>query len=336
MRSIFIIASVILLVAAALGVAFIMDLHTYAQTPANPDAHEKIVSIPPGKGFHDIASRLQSAGIINDSRKFGRFAQIKGYDKKIRAGEYALSPAMTPEAILNTLVNGKVRLHRITIPEGYNLEQIALILQEAGLADQRKFITAASDPERVRKAGFEGPTFEGYLFPDTYYFPKAETIDTIIGTMVDRFRSVFIPDWRNRAKEMGFSVHDIVTLASIIEKETGAPSERELISSVFHNRLKKRMRLESDPTVIYGIKDFNGNLTRKDLRTYTEYNTYRIKGLPPGPIANPGKAALEAALYPADTEYLYFVSKKDTTHHFSTNFTDHNQAVRKYQLRRKR
>jgi len=336
LRSIFITLSLILLVAAAGAVAFIMDLYEYARTPIDPAGHEQIVSIPPGKGFYDIASRLQSAGIISDSTKFGRFARIKGSDKKIRAGEYALSPAMTSEAILNTLVNGKVRLHQITIPEGYTVEQIAGLLQEAGLADKSRFITAASEPERVRKAGFEGPTFEGYLFPDTYYFPKDETIDTIIDTMVDRFRSVFIPDWRNRAKEMGFSVHEIVTLASIIEKETGAASERELISSVFHNRLKKRMRLESDPTVIYGIKDFNGNLTRKDLKTHTKYNTYRIKGLPPGPIANPGQAALHAALFPADTEYLYFVSKKDTTHHFSTNFTDHNQAVRKYQLRRRK
>ena len=336
MRPIFIAVFLILVVAAAAGVAVVMDLFEYARTPTNPDAHEQIVSIPPGKGFHEVARRLQSVGIIKESTKFGRFAQIKGFDKRVRAGEYALSAAMTPEAILNTLVSGKVRLHRITIPEGYNLAQIAAILKEAGLADEAVFLAAAGDEARVKRAGFEGPSFEGYLFPDTYYFPKDEAVDKIIDTMVDRFRSVFVPDWRNRTKELGFTVHQIVTLASIIEKETGAASERELISSVFHNRLKKRMRLESDPTVIYGLTEFNGNLTRKHLRTYTVYNTYKIKGLPPGPIANSGKAALEAALYPADTEYLYFVSKKDSTHHFSTNFTDHNQAVRKYQLRRKR
>jgi len=335
-RSIFITVILILLVAAAAGVAFLMDLYAYARTPTDPGSHEQIVSVPPGKGFHEVARRLQSAGLITDSTKFGRFAQIKGFDKKIRAGEYALSPAMTPETILNTLVSGKVRLHRITIPEGYNLAQIATILKEAGLADETAFLAAAEDQARVQQAGIEGPSFEGYLFPDTYYFPKDEAIDKIIDTMVDRFRSVFVPDWRKRAKELGFSVHQIVTLASIIEKETGAPSERELISSVFHNRLKKRMRLESDPTVIYGLTEFNGNLTRDHLRTHTVYNTYRIKGLPPGPIANPGEAALNAALYPAETEYLYFVSKKDSTHQFSTNFTDHNQAVRKYQLRKRR
>ena len=153
--------------------------------------------------------------------------------------------------------------------------------------------------------------------------------------MTDRFNTVFTPEWKKRAADLKMSVHEIVTLASIIEKETGAESERPLIASVFHNRLKRKMRLETDPTVIYGISHFNGNLTRKDLATPTPYNTYTIRGLPPGPIANPGAKALEAALYPADTQYLFFVSKKDTTHQFSTNIKDHNRAVRKYQLRKR-
>lgn len=152
--------------------------------------------------------------------------------------------------------------------------------------------------------------------------------------MVKRFWAIFKPEWKNRAKILGFSIHQVVTFASIIEKETGAAFERPIISSVFHNRLKRRMRLQSDPTVIYGIKDFDGNLTRKHLAKTTPYNTYRINGLPPGPIANAGIKAIEAALYPADTKFLYFVSKKDTTHKFSANIRDHNSAVRKYQLRR--
>jgi peptidoglycan lytic transglycosylase G len=153
--------------------------------------------------------------------------------------------------------------------------------------------------------------------------------------MVKQFRSAFNPAWLQRAKELGMSVHQVVTLASIIEKETGAPQERALISSVFYNRLKRGMRLESDPTVIYGIPDFDGNLTRRDLETYTPYNTYMIKGLPPGPIASPGAASLKAALYPADTHFLYFVSKKDGTHKFSTTIKEHIAAVRKYQLGKK-
>jgi UPF0755 protein len=152
--------------------------------------------------------------------------------------------------------------------------------------------------------------------------------------MVNRFKEVYLAEWHDRASQLNWNVHHVVTMASIIEKETGAAFERPLIASVFHNRLEKKMRLSSDPTVIYGIKDFDGNLTRKHLSTPTPYNTYLRKGLPPGPIASPGAKAIEAALYPADTKYLYFVSKKDTTHQFSTNIRDHNAAVRKYQLRR--
>ena len=154
--------------------------------------------------------------------------------------------------------------------------------------------------------------------------------------MVDRLWSLISDKWKERAATLGFSMHQVLTLASIIEKETGASFERPMISSVFHNRLQKGMRLETDPTVIYGLKDFDGNLTRKHLTTPTSYNTYKIKGLPPGPIASPGLASIEAALYPTDTEYIFFVSKKDTTHKFSTNLRDHNRAIRKYQLRRKR
>jgi len=188
----------------------------------------------------------------------------------------------------------------------------------------------------VRQNGLAGMTFEGYLFPDTYFFPRDVTIEGIISTMVKRFWSVFVPEWQARAKDLGLSVHQTVTLASIIEKETGAAFERPIISSVFHNRLKKKMRLESDPTVIYGIKNFDGNLTKKHLTTRTPYNTYKIRGLPIGPIANPGSASLEAALYPDDTKYIYFVSRKDRTHQFSMNLKQHNRAVRKYQLGRRK
>jgi UPF0755 protein len=188
----------------------------------------------------------------------------------------------------------------------------------------------------MKKLNVPADSFEGYLFPDTYFFPRGVLAKDIITTMVNRFWTQFGVDWKERADELGLSVHEVITLASIIEKETGVSSERPIISSVFHNRLKKRMRLESDPTVIYGISDFDGNITRKHLDTHTPYNTYRIRGLPPGPIANPGAAAIESALFPAETDYLFFVSKKDRTHKFSTTILEHNRAVRKYQLRRKK
>jgi len=203
-----------------------------------------------------------------------------------------------------------------------------------GLTDGPVFIRSANDIAIVKALGVEADSLEGYLFPDTYHFPKGLPLDEIMGTMVNRFQEIFSTEWQERSRQMGMSIHQVVTLASIIEKETGAAFERPLIASVFHNRLAKRMRLSSDPTVIYGIKDFDGNLTRKHLKTANPYNTYLNKGLPPGPIANPGVAALEAALYPAETDYLYFVSKKDGTHQFSTSFKEHNRAVRKYQLRK--
>ena len=243
---------------------------------------------------------------------------------------------MSPRQILETLKGGKVRLYRVTIPEGYQLRQIAQAIEAAGFGKAQDFHRLATDPEVAQSVGIEAQTLEGYLFPDTYHFPRDLKQPAIIEAMLKRFRAVITDEWQARAREIDLSLHEVVTLASIIEKETGDPAERPLISSVFHNRLRKKMRLETDPTVIYGIKDFNGNLTRKDLRTPTPYNTYVIKGLPPGPIASPGAAALEAALYPAESDYLFFVSRRDRTHQFSTNWKDHNQAVREYQLRRRR
>lgn len=232
------------------------------------------------------------------------------------------------------MVEGKVYLHKLTIPEGLNLQQIAALVAQAGFGNEFGFLMAAANISFVQEKGIDAETFEGYLFPDTYYFPGKARPEIIITAMVQRFWTVFTPEWKKRCRELGFSIHEMVTLASIIEKETGAADERPVISSVFHNRLKKRMRLESDPTVIYRIKDFDGNLTRRDLNAPDPYNTYRIRGLPPGPIANPGHESLKAALYPADTPYLYFVSKNDKTHHFSADIEEHNRAVRKYQLRR--
>jgi UPF0755 protein len=177
-------------------------------------------------------------------------------------------------------------------------------------------------------------SFEGYLFPETYSFARDTSAARMIAAMAERFHEVFTPAWREQARTLGLSLHAVVTLASIVEKETGVSAERPLISSVFHNRLKRGMRLETDPTVIYGLGDaFDGNLTRRQLETATAYNTYLIDGLPPGPIASPGRGALEAVLFPAETRYLYFVARGDQTHHFSATLVEHQAAVRRYQLR---
>ena len=334
MKKILVISTVLLLVGIFSLLVFILNLRHYADRPASAETKQMIVNIPAGQAFSATAESLFAAGIIRSPFKFRLIARLKGYDKQLKAGEYILSASMPPIKILEKLVKGTVKLYKLTVPEGLNIYQVAELVAKEGMAEQKAFVEMATDTAFASASGISNGNFEGYLFPETYYFPKNVSVKTIISTMVRRFRQVFRPEWKDRSKQLGFSIHQVVTLASIIEKETGAPFERPLISSVFHNRLRKKMRLESDPTVIYGLESFDGNLNRKHLETFTPYNTYRIKALPPGPIANPGQASLEAALYPANTKYIYFVSKKDSTHQFSTNLKDHNQAVRKYQLRR--
>jgi UPF0755 protein len=313
-----------------------MHLMSWADRPVGTAAVEKLFTLSPGQGLKQTAVALKQERLVSDALRFTILARLDKKDKLLKAGEYFLSTTMTPREILSQMVEGRVHLYRVTIPEGYNLVQIAAAVAAAGLESEKNFIDAARNPETAQRLGIQADTMEGYLFPDTYYFPRGLNSTTIIVTMVNQFRAAFKPSWEKQAKALGMTVHEVVTLASIIEKETGAPEERALISSVFHNRLKKGMRLETDPTVIYGIPDFDGNIKRRHLETYTPYNTYKIKGLPPGPIASPGALALEAALYPAQSDFFYFVSKKDGTHQFSATIKEHNAAVRRYQLRKKR
>jgi UPF0755 protein len=334
LKKILLISLIFILAVIIGGTALFINLKYYAERPTAPTAQKVVITIPSGQPLKTTAAVLFKNGIITSPLKFDVVARLKGYDKRLKAGEYALSATMTPIQIMEKMVKGQVELYKLTVPEGLNIYQIADLVDRAGFTENSAFIEAATNADLARKSSITAETFEGYLFPETYYFPKKVRVETIISTMVKRFWKVFTAAWKERANQLGFSIHQIVTLASIIEKETGAPFERPLISSVFHNRLKKKMRLESDPTVIYGIKNFDGNLKRVHLETATPYNTYKIKGLPVGPIANPGAKSLEAALYPADTKFIYFVSRKDRTHQFSTNLKDHNQAVRKYQLRR--
>ena len=314
---------------------FVWDFYQYADRPVDANAKEKILIILPGQNITQISTNLQEIGVITSPIKFKILSRLMRLDKKLKPGEYAVSASMSPNTILDKILNGRTILYRVTVPEGYNLSQISTVIAKSNLRIYNEFYQSASDPVLTRQLGVDADTFEGYLFPDTYFFSKGVTSRKIIQAMLGRFQSVFTKEWKNQAKKLGFSIHQIVTLASIIEKETGVPDERPVISSVFHNRLKKEMPLESDPTVIYSINDFDGNITREHLNEQTPYNTYKISGLPPGPIANPGKKALEAALFPADTPYLYFVSKRDRTHKFSTNVEEHNRAVRKYQILRR-
>lgn len=318
------------LATAGVGLA----LYRYATTPTGGCETTAVVCIKPGARFSETVTQLQEVGLVRHPKKFRWLAYLRGDDRRIRAGEYLLRASMAPRAILDTLVRGDALLHKVVIPEGSTVFKIGEILERAGLMSQEAFLLAASDPGLIKALGLEGDTFEGYLFPETYYFPKGVTAEQVIRKMVAHFLSVFTPAWSERAHAMALTTHQVVTLASIVEKETAKHEERALIAAVFANRLKRCMRLESDPTVIYGIKDFDGNLTREDLETPTPYNTYQIRGLPPGPIANPGRASIEAVLYPSKEPHLYFVSKNDGSHHFSRTLSEHNEMVERYQRRR--
>jgi len=239
-----------LLIIFAVLIGLYLDLQHYGATPAEPTPVETVLVIPPGQGLRTTAERLHAAGLIHHPFKFRLLARLKGADKRIQAGEYLFSPSDPPSKILQMMVEGKVYLHKLTVPEGYNLHQIAGLVAQENLGDESEFFKAAADSALLKEYGIEADTLEGYLFPDTYHFPRKVAPEKIIRTMVGKFREVFTPEWRERCRKLGFSIHEVVTLASIIEKETGVPGERPVISSVFHNRLKKRMRLESDQNVI--------------------------------------------------------------------------------------
>jgi len=293
----------------------------------------KIVVIPEGATFLQAATLLEREQLIRSHSRFVILGKSQDADRKIQPGEYEFNGAMPPAEILSKLLTGRVLLHAVTIPEGYTINQIADVLNEQRITSSVEFLQMASDRSFIKALGISAETVEGYLFPDTYRFARTTPAKEVIRTMVDQLGRVVTEEWQTRAKEMNLTVHQVLTLASVIEKETGARDERPHISSVFHNRLKKRIPLQSDPTVIYGLTNFDGNLRKKDLSHPSRYNTYRWAGLPPGPIASPGADSIRAALYPATSKYLYFVSKNDGTHHFSATLVEHNKAVEKYQKR---
>lgn len=318
-----------------LAAAFVFGIRHFANVPFSDSEESVTVEILQGTGLNKTAQILEESGLIKSSLVFKSSAVLERLDKTIKAGEYEFKKNMTPSEILSILSEGKVKLYKIVIPEGYTVLQITDLIDASGVTTRKAFLEAATDKDFIKELGIKTDSIEGYLFPETYLFPKKTSPKKIIKTMTSGLFKIFTPEAIKRSRELKLTVHQIITLASIIEKETGSAGERPLISSVFHNRLRLGMRLETDPAVIYGINDFDGNITKKDLQTPGPYNTYLIPGLPPGPIACPGEASIKAALYPAETKYLYFVSKNDSTHFFSTNYRDHQNAVRLYQLKRK-
>jgi UPF0755 protein len=302
-------------------------------SPADPNGAETHFDVKAGSSLWHIANDLEAAGVVRDARALVLLARWRGVDAAVRAGEYALSPAWSTERVLDQLVSGRVITYEVVLPEGLTAVEIAARLEAATLARADEFLAVARDPAIAQEFGVQGASLEGYLFPETYRMPHGLSAKQVARVLVDQFHAQWKP-LEADAKARGFDMLQTVTLASIVEKETGAAEERPLVASVFANRLAIGMRLESDPTTIYGIPNFDGNLTRAHLEDETNaWNTYRIAGLPPTPIANPGAAALAAVVRPAASEYLYFVARGDGTHVFARSYSEHLANVARFQRR---
>ena len=326
----------------ALGLFFLclFFIYWFLFSPPSGPLMTKSIMIKKGSSLRKVSTMLKQEGIIRDANLFIRMVTFLGKKKEVKAGEYEFHTRMHPWEVLNILAKGQVKPHLVTIVEGCTLSQIAQLLDDLEIVDKKAFLEETSSPALIISLGLPysatskpGSSLEGYLFPNTYHLLREMTSEEIIQMMVQQFKKVFNNDWIRRASQLGMSLREVVTLASIIEKEASLPEEKPFISAVFHNRLRKKIPLQSDPTVIYGIKNFNGNLTRADLQRPSPYNTYLNNGLPPTPICNPGKDSLLAALHPSPVSYLYFVSKNDGSHYFSSTMEEHNQAVSKYQKR---
>ncbi len=290
------------------------------------------VSFPPGSGVRKLAQELKAAGVIRSSWHFILVSRLRGQARRLKAGDYRLTDAMTPTAILHKLATGDVDFRRFVLPEGYSIYQAAELLEQQGYFRKDAFLAACRAPALVKRLGIPGVSVEGYLYPATYNLPRSAGEEQLIEQMVDRFNKAYA-GLTGKEAGGGLSRREIVTLASVVEKEAVSPDEKPLIASVFHNRLRLGMPLQSDPTAVYGVRAFGGKVSRADIERRSPYNTYLIAGLPPGPIGNPGSDALRAALHPAATSYLYFVARQDGTHQFSRTLDEHNRAVARY-LRR--
>lgn len=297
---------------------------------------EKKVLIPEGTTLEGAARILHGEGLISQEWIFRILGKLTLSEKKIQAGEYILNTQMSSVDVLRLFREGKILTHHVVVRQGETLHGIGRTLDAEGLMDLGTFDEWTHDSVFIASLGLQGESLEGYLYPDTYFFFKGQSVESILRKMVDRFQEHISPELAHRADAMGMSLLEVVTLASIIETEAVVPSDRPLISAVFHNRLRKGIPLQSDPTVIYALGDqFNGDLKRVHLRMNSPFNTYINKGLPPGPIGSPALPSLRAALYPADVDYYYFVSRNNGTHQFSKTIRDHNQAVAVYQKLKK-
>lgn len=296
-----------------------------------PDSSAEIVNfeVPVGSSSQAIAKQLLANQLIRSESAFRTIVWYRGSSRRLQAGIYALRRNMTLWDIVDEFEKGQVTLISWTVPEGLTVPAIAGLWEAAGLGTADAFRKATQSPSLLKQYGLTDKSVEGYLFPNTYKFAKGTPAEKAIKMMLDEFHQRWSEKFDEEAQNLGFTRHEIVTLASVIEKEAQAKSERPRIAGVFHNRLKQKWRLQADPTVLYALGNPDRPLTRVDLKVGSPYNTYRHKGLPPGPIANPGIASITAALYPEKTDYFYFVAIGGGKHHFSKTLSEHNMMVRK-------
>jgi UPF0755 protein len=295
---------------------------------------ETFVEIAQGSNTQTMGRVLSDAGVVANPTAFRIAVWMRGAGRRLQAGEYRFDASMTPAAVVDKIARGDVFLRPVTFREGLTLRQMAAIFEERGFGPQAAFIGSASKPDLIRALDPAANNLEGYLFPDTYALPRRTTAEQLTARMIARFEKALSPDVRQAATASGLSIRELVTLASLVEKETAKPEERPIVAAVYRNRLRIGMALQCDPTVIYALERagrYNGNITRADLAIDSPYNTYRYPGLPPGPIAAPGQASLEASAKPADVSYLYFVSRNDGSHAFATTLDEHNRNVELWQ-----
>jgi len=328
----------LLIVALCALAAPALILFRFATSPAPLAAPGTTVDIPNGMGLRAIARILYARQVVSSEPLFILLARVNRSEGQLRAGEYDFEEGVTPLAVLKTLETGRMKQYRVTLQEGWTVQEMSETIGKLGIVDADQLIRLTRDPAFARSLNVPFSTLEGYCFPDTYALNRGMTAESILKLLVLHFREVYAAE-RDAAPErakLKLDQHEIVTLASIVEKETGLAEERPLIAAVFHNRLRRGIPLQSDPTVIYGLEDFDGNLTRAHLKSPTPYNTYTRNGLPPGPIANPGRASLRAVMNPPSVDYLFFVSRNDGSHQFSRTLAEHNRAVAHFQRGRGR
>ena len=323
----------LILAGAAAGAAWIIGARL--DTPFKGFAgDERFVDLAPGMSPQAIGRLLVDQGVVRDLLTFRVALWRSGSARELKAGEYRFDRPVRPADVIARIARGDVFVRPLTFPEGLTIKEMAAIFEARGFGTAASFAEAARERALIADLDDRADDLEGYLFPETYLLPRHASAERLVSLMVDRFRAVFVPALKEAAASRGLSVRQAVTLASIVEKETAKPDERPIVAAVYLHRLKIRMGLQSDPTVIYALDKagrYHGNLTKDNLRFDSPYNSYRYAGLPPGPIAAPGLSSLEAAANPADTDFLYFVSRNDGSHVFARSLAEHNRNVQRYQ-----